>query len=250
MNQTTGNSDVDIMSLLSHELSTPLTTIRWYSELLKMGKMTTPLDTEQAKMVDEILMATDRMSELVNDVHESSWLERDKYADEPAPTSLAELIAQVQSEQQADIATKSLQFAVDTDPLLPPIVARPSTLLLIVHNLLSNAVKYTPLEGSVQVTLRLATDAEAAKINAPHDQNFLYLSVSDTGYGIPASQQDHVFQKLFRADNVRALDINGTGLGLYIVSLAVAKLGGVVWFESTEQKGSNFFVVLPLQRAA
>jgi signal transduction histidine kinase len=212
--------------------------------------MTTPLDAEQAKMVDEILLGTIRMGELVNDVHESSWLERDKYADEPVPTALPELIAQAQSQQQADITAKKLQFTVDADTSLPPIVARPSTLLLIVQNLLSNAVKYTPANGSVQVTLRPATTSEVAKISASYDQNCLYLSVTDTGYGIPAAQQDQVFQKLFRADNVRSMEINGTGLGLYIVSLAVTKLGGAVWFESTEQKGSSFSVVLPLQPAS
>jgi signal transduction histidine kinase len=73
------------------------------------------------------------------------------------------------------------------------------------------------------------------------------LCVADTGIGIPAEQQDQVFNKFFRADNARSLNIEGTGFGLYIVDLAVQKLDGVVWFESAEQKGSSFYVLLPLK---
>jgi signal transduction histidine kinase len=70
--------------------------------------------------------------------------------------------------------------------------------------------------------------------------------VSDTGYGIPKAQQSKIFGKLFRADNVRVLDVEGTGLGLYIVKEVVEKMGGRVWFESIEGSGTTFYVVIPL----
>ncbi len=242
---STGQGDVDFMSMLSHELSTPLGSIRWSAELLRMGKMTTPLDAGQTQLVDEIVAGVQHMTDFVNDIHEASWLERDKFGDDPVPTSLAAVVAQVQTGLQDHIAAKKLTFTAEADPSLPTITVRPSTLLSIVQNLLSNAVKYTPEAGSVRVVLRLATSDEAAK-SAAHGQQYAFLSVTDTGFGIPAAQQDRVFQKLFRADNVRSMEIGGTGLGLYIVSLAVAKLGGAVWFESVEQQGTKFSVVLPL----
>jgi len=238
------HSEIDFMSALSHELSTPLGSVRWNAELLKMGKMTKPLDAEQAQIMDEIIAGVKRMSAFITDIHEASWLERDKFGDDPAPTSLAELVSQVQGEQQTNIAAKKLTFTIETEPELPAVTAHPSTLLLIAQNLLSNAVKYTPAEGSVRVTLRTATDDEAAK-SAHADRKCIFMGVADTGCGIPAAQHDQVFQKLFRADNVRAMEVDGTGLGLYIVSLAVAKLGGAIWFESAEQQGTTFFVVLP-----
>jgi signal transduction histidine kinase len=238
------HSEIDFMSALSHELSTPLGSVRWNAELLKMGKMTKPLDAEQAQIMDEIIAGVKRMSAFVTDIHEASWLERDKFGDDPAPTSLAELVSRVQGEQQADITAKKLTFTVETEPELPAVKAHPSTLLLIVQNLISNAIKYTAAEGTVKISLRTATDDESARI-AHNDQQCIFLSVADTGFGIPAAQHDQVFQKLFRADNVRAMEIDGTGLGLYIVSLAVAKLGGAIWFESAEQQGTTFFVVLP-----
>ena len=71
------------------------------------------------------------------------------------------------------------------------------------------------------------------------------MSVKDTGYGIPQAQQDKIFQKLFRADNVRKMDVEGTGLGLYIVKEVAKKLGGDIWFESQESLGTTFYVVIP-----
>ena len=246
------STEVDFMSLLSHELTTPLGAIRWNAEILRMGTMTKPLDAEQAKIVDEILVATARMNDLVTDVHEASWLERNKFGDEPTEIVLAEVISQAESNLQATIAGKKLAFTVEAESSLPKLTARLSTVLLIVQNLISNAVKYTPDAGSVHVTLRLATSDEAARATRPEaggqsgTRQHVLLAVADTGYGIPAAQHDQVFSKFFRGDNVRALGIDGTGLGLYIVGQAITKLKGAVWFESTEQQGTTFYAVLPV----
>jgi signal transduction histidine kinase len=75
----------------------------------------------------------------------------------------------------------------------------------------------------------------------------MFISVTDTGYGIPKEQQAKIFGKLYRADNVRKLDVEGTGLGLYIVKEVVEMLGGKIWFESTESVGTTFYAVIPLK---
>ncbi len=238
-------SEVDFMALMSHELSTPLTSVRWNAELLRSAKITNPLDPGQTQLADEIIAGAKRMGDLVSDIHEASWLERNKFADEPTSTFLNELVTKVQAEQQKLIDSKKLTLSIESEPDLPAITARPSTLLLLVQNLLSNAVKYTADSGSVRVTLRLATADELAKIPQT-GQSAISMSITDTGYGIPAEQQDQVFQKFFRGDNVRPLGIEGTGLGTYIISMAVASVQGAVWFESTEGQGTTFSVVLPL----
>ena len=113
----------------------------------------------------------------------------------------------------------------------------PKHLRMVLQNLLSNAVKYTPEDGKIELSISLA------------DKENVLLKISDTGYGIPKHQQDKIFTKLFRADNVRDKDTDGTGLGLYIVKSIVENSGGRVWFKSSgeeENKGTVFYVTLPL----
>jgi two-component system sensor histidine kinase VicK len=104
---------------------------------------------------------------------------------------------------------------------------------IIFQNFLSNSVKYTQEGGMIQVEIAI------------RDKNLL-IRVQDNGYGIPKSQHDKIFQKLFRADNVRQKDTEGTGLGIYIVKAIVENSGGKIWFESEENKGTAFSVLLPL----
>ncbi len=98
--------------------------------------------------------------------------------------------------------------------------------------MVSNAVKYTPDKGRVRV-------------NISESKNKLLFSVSDTGYGIPANVQERIFSKFFRADNIKKIDTTGTGLGLYMAKKVVEAMGGTIWFETTENKGTTFFFTLP-----
>ena len=103
---------------------------------------------------------------------------------------------------------------------------------MVIQNLLSNAIKYTPEGGKIEISLSV------------DEKKNLILKVSDTGYGIPKNQQDKIFTKLFRADNVIGKDTEGTGLGLYIAKSIVEQAGGKIWFESKENIGTTFYVSL------
>lgn len=234
--------------MLSHQLDTPLGAIRWNAELLRTGQMTKPLDAEQAEMVGEIIAGAVRMDQLITDVHNCSKLAQDKFTDKQA-VSLAAVVSTVSEECGKDITAKHLAYTAAIDQAVPPMTASPSMLSVLVQNLLSNAIKYTPDGGTLTVTLRPATAEEIARA-ATKTATGLFLSVADNGYGIPADEQDKVFSKFFRAENVSNLGIDGTGLGLYIVATAVAKLGGGVWFESEVGRGTTLFVVLPADIAA
>jgi len=233
----------EFVSLASHQLRTPLSAINWYTELL-LGGDAGHMTKGQQEYLAEIREGNRRMVDLVDALLNVSRLELGKLKNEPQATSLAELARSVEKELQPNITAGEVIYTAHLSSKLPTVFADPKQLRMIVQNLLSNAIKYTPKHGHVTLTLREAT---ADEIQSAHLRPgaYSYLQISDTGYGIPDSQQPKIFQKLFRADNVQALDVEGTGLGLYIVKEVVTNMGGVVWFESKEHQGTSFYVLLP-----
>lgn len=235
----------EFVSLASHQLRTPLSAIGWYTEILLNGDPG-KLNKQQLEMVQEIHAGNERMVDLVNSLLNVSRLEVGKLINQAVSTSLQDLATSLHKELSPSIAAKQITYAHAGDAKLPNVTADPKLLRMILQNLLSNAVKYTPDKGKVALTMRRATleDKHAAKMRGSVDA--IFISVADTGYGVPKAQQSQIFDKMFRADNARKLEVEGTGLGLYIVKEVVHKLGGGIWFESTEGKGSTFFVVLPV----
>ena len=223
----------EFVSLASHQLSTPLSTVNWYAEMLLAGDAG-KLNKEQKKYVDEVYRGTQRMVELVNALLNVSRLELGTFAVEPKPTDIGKLVQSAIDEQSPQINGKGLRVETAFDNAIPLVPADPKLLRMVVQNLLSNAVKYTPQAGTIGVSLSL------------NSQKNVLLKVSDTGYGIPKSQHDKIFTKLFRADNVREKDTEGTGLGLYVVKAIIDQSGGAIWFESEENKGTTFYVTVPL----
>ena len=123
---------------------------------------------------------------------------------------------------------------------MPKIKVDPAFIITPIHNLLSNASKYTP-EGS-EIELKIYRN--------PHDiifQDEVVFQVTDTGIGIPKGEQNKIFQRFFRASNTTHL-ARGTGLGLYLTKLMIELSGGRVWFKSIQNKGTTFFVMLPVYK--
>lgn len=234
----------EFVSLASHQLRTPLSAINWYSEMLLSGDAG-KLGKDQHEYINEISEGSQRMSELVNSLLNVSRLEVGKLTNEPAPNNIQELIGDLEKEMQGQIEQRGVKVT-DHIQKVPQVVADPKQLRMVVQNLLSNAVKYTSEKGTVDVTLRLARAEDLAAAGLKGADPHWFFSVQDNGYGIPQDQQSKIFGKLFRADNVRKLDVEGTGLGLYIVKEVVEKMGGRVWFTSTESVGTTFYVVAPI----
>ncbi|HSW98315.1 MAG TPA: ATP-binding protein [Candidatus Saccharimonadales bacterium] len=233
----------EFVSLASHQLRTPLSAINWYSEMLINGDAG-KLSKRQHEYILEIFQGNQRMVELVNSLLDVSRLEVGKLPSAPQYVDLPKLVDDLERELTVSIREHDLKFKKEISDL-QPVFADPKQLRMILQNLLSNAVKYTPDRGSVTARLHKARadEIKAAHLAAGHD--YWFFSVSDTGYGIPKAQQPKIFGKLFRADNVRVLDVEGTGLGLYIVKEIVERMGGRVWFESIESNGTTFYVVAP-----
>ena len=189
------------------------------------------LTEEQKKYVDEIYKGNQRMVDLVNALLDVSRIELGTFAVEPEPTQLIDIAKSLLKELKSEIDKKKQEIKENYDKL-EKINADPKLIRIVIQNLLSNAVKYTPEKGKVTISIL-------------EKEPNVEIEVSDTGYGIPKLQQKDIFTKLFRADNVREKDTEGTGLGLYIVKNIVEHSGGKIWFESIENKGTTFYITIP-----
>lgn len=226
----------EFVSLASHQLRTPLSTVSWYAEMLLSGDagVVTP---DQKKYLEEIYHGNQRMVELVNTLLDVSRIELGTLIIESKPTNIIKLAENVIDEQKLQIDEKKIKLLPLFEKNIPLIVTDPKLLRMVIQNLLSNAVKYTPISGNIKISIAL------------YNKNNVLIKIHDTGYGIPKNQQNKIFTKLFRADNVIGKDTEGTGLGLYIAKSIVEQSGGEIWFESDENKETTFFVTLPLEKS-
>ncbi len=224
---------LEFVSIASHELRTPLSAINWYVEMLQSGDAG-KLKPDQRKFVDEIYAGNQRMIALVNDLLNVSRLELGTFAISPIRVDVAEIAHQLVSDLGHQISAKKLIMHEHYAKQLPRLNADPKLLRIVFQNLLSNAIKYTPPGGEIFFSI------------TKDDQEVL-VTVKDTGLGIPQYQFPQVFNKLFRADNARDTEVEGTGLGLYIVKSIIEQSGGKIWFESTETLGTTFYFALPFQ---
>lgn len=229
-------SKTEFVSLASHQLKTPLTSVKWITEALTNGSVGT-FTPEQNSYILQIREANQRMMDMVNDLLNVSRMELGKLVVRLEEVDTEELVKGVIAEQQhvADDKHISIQFV--TEPGMPKIVADKGLFRMIFQNLLSNAIKYTPNQGLVT--------CEVSFGGLKHDS--LAIKVTDTGMGIPKAEQPRIFEKLHRASNALAQVPDGTGLGLYMVKAIVDRAGGRISFESIEGKGTSFYVTMPLK---
>lgn len=226
----------EFVSLASHQLRTPLTAISWYTEMILRGDVGEVVPGQKSYL-QEIYQGNQRMIELVNTLLDVSRIDLGTLVLEPKEIKVTELADSVLKEQTPKIEEKKLVVTKKFSEDIPTFFFDPKFLRMVLQNLLSNSVEYTPPEGKIEFLISLDEK----------DKNNLFIKVSDTGYGIPHSQRDKIFTKLFRADNARDKDTTGTGLGLYLIKSIVENAGGKIWFESEENHGTSFYVTLPLE---
>lgn len=222
------------LSLASHQMRGPLTTINWNAEML-LQQQSEGLSDSQRKYIQELYNASKRTVQLTNDLLTVSELELGRMPFKPEKLSLPKIAKRVLEDYDHMLAEKKINFKEIYSGDLPEMETDFFLLKTIFHELISNAVNYTPSEGTI--TMNISID--------PSKTNTILLSIADTGYGIPKEEQEKIFTKMFRATNAKAKVMGGTGLGLYIVKLISQLFGGEVWFTSEENKGTTFFVSLP-----
>jgi PAS domain S-box-containing protein len=219
----------EFVSLASHQLRTPVATVKWYMEMLLSGSLG-ELSPKQKDYVSRIHGVNEEMVDLIDTLLNVSRIEVGSMKIESKPTDVVSIMESVLVELSSQIEEKKINIHKQYNDSLKNIESDPKLLRIVLQNLVSNAVKYTPDNGAIAIIFKDSFDGKS-------------VTVSDTGIGIPINQQDKVFTKLFRANNVRA-GSQGTGLGLYLIKSIIESMGGSIQFESEENKGSTFMIKL------
>lgn len=222
----------EFVSLASHQLRTPITAINWYAEMLLAGDVG-KISKKQRVYLEEIYNGGRRLVMLVNSLLNVSRVELGTFIIQPEMLRPADVCDIALKDIRLLAANKNITINKQIAKDIPEISADAGLLQIIFQNIITNAVEYTKDNGTVTVIMRRQGDD-------------LYFSVADTGVGIPAADQDKIFGKMFRADNARDIKTYGTGLGLYIAKAILTEIKGKIWFDSVENKGTTFYVTLPI----
>lgn len=223
----------EFISMASHQLRTPLTSIKGYLSMVlegDAGKIT----ADQRKLLEEAFSSSQRMVYLIGDFLNISRLQTGKFELELTDVNLAGLVTDEVEQLKATAQRRNITLDYKEPAQFPAMSIDEAKIRQVVMNFIDNAIFYSHPNSTV--TIELTTTGRN-----------LRLEVTDTGIGVPQSERHHLFTKFYRATNARKIRPDGTGIGLYMAKKVVTAFGGSIIFESKEGKGSTFGFTLPLK---
>jgi two-component system phosphate regulon sensor histidine kinase PhoR len=219
----------DFVANVSHEIGTPLTSIKGFAEILSDEDLSFE---NRKKFANIILLESERLRALTKDLLSLSDIEA---LDNKMPKETININHRIKSclEMLAPIAkNKNIKLETIIDENLPNILGKPNWFDQILINLIDNAIKYTPKNGKVKVSIK-------------KDQEKISIIISDTGIGIPNNDLNRIFERFYRVDKARSRKEGGTGLGLAIVKHIVIAFNGKISVKSKLNIGTTFTVYIP-----
>ena len=223
-------SKSELVAVASHQLRTPLTAVRGNIEML-IDESYGPLNAEQRELLSDVDVSTARLIGMVNDMLDITKIERGNLDMILENVSIKDTVNSICSDL-ADYAKRrgvAIEINIDDDTI---VYGDKSRVRQVMQNLIDNAIKYSKGTGMLHIS---------GKVNG----KFVNIALKDNGQGIPKVEQSKIFNRFYRASNVKNNSSSGSGLGLYIVRSIVEQLHGSISFESEENAGTTFFVSLP-----
>lgn len=224
----------DFISMASHQLRTPLTSVKGYVSMVldgDAGKVT----ELQKKLLTQSFLSSQRMVYLISDLLNVSRLRTGKFVIEPVESNLAEVIESEVEQLQETAKGRELTLTYKKPEHFPTLMIDETKLRQVIMNFIDNAIYYTPAKGHITVNLADRPDA-------------IEFTVVDDGIGVPKAEQHHLFSKFYRAHNAKRARPDGTGLGLFMAKKVIIAQGGAVIFKSQEGKGSTFGFTFPKKK--
>ena len=223
----------EFISMASHQLRTPLTSVKGYLSMVLEGDAG-KINDEQRKLLDQAFVSSQRMVYLIADLLNVSRLRTGKFIIDLNETDLAEVIEAEVNQLTEQAKSKNIVLTYDKPNDFPKLTIDETKTRQVVMNFIDNALYYTQSGGKIEVKLN-------------YDKKHVYFRVKDNGLGVPKDEQRHLFEKFYRAKNARSIRPDGTGLGLFMAKKVVTAQSGNILFESKQGKGSTFGFSLPLK---
>lgn len=232
----------EFISLASHNLKTPLSSVRWYTEMLLAGDAGA-LTSEQKEYSEEVLKASKRMAKLIERLLNISRIEMGTFVMDVAPTNVCAMVRDIIGEVESRLREKGM--SVEARIMEEPCVIESDVTMVsnAVSNIVSNAIKYSPPESTLVVEVFVLSAGDRYQGQSFPDTRIVVV-VQDSGPGIEPEEQHLVFNRFFRGKKQAATNVEGTGLGLYLTKEIVNHLGADVWFVSNST-GSTFCLAFP-----
>lgn len=222
----------EFVSLSAHQLRTPLSGIKWVLEdLIKKRE----IKERELELLSQALKTVDHLIRLISELLDVVKLEEGSYIYKISDISLEKITKEAIEHFKEKMKEKNLHFELKVEKNLPKTKGDKEKILLVIENLLDNAIRYNSFGGEIKIEIKKRGEGE------------IEFSISDTGIGIPANQQQQIFKKFFRAANAIRKETEGSGLGLFMVKNIIEAHKGQIWFESTEGVGTTFYFTLPVK---
>jgi two-component system phosphate regulon sensor histidine kinase PhoR len=224
----------DFIGNVSHELKTPISLIKMFSEILVTGRVKS--EQTRREYHEIILGESDRMSRLVNNLLDFASLERDGRRKNFERVDMALLVSRELEAYRYQVQKEGFQLLAEVEPV-PETLADANAVTMALFNLLDNSVKYSG-------------DQKLIRVRVAQDNGYIKLSVQDHGLGIDAAEQEKIFEKFYRGSNAVSRKIRGSGIGLSLTRSVAEMHGGDVLVESQPGRGSTFTIRIPIVPAA
>ncbi len=225
----------EFVTLAAHQLRTPSSAVKWALQTL-LEEDIGDLNKKQKELIRETYKTNDKAIKLVTDLLNVAQIEEGKYLSDITLSDIKEVVQSLIDDRRKEIKQKNLNFEFKKPKeQLPKVMIDTNKMKIAIGNILNNAIKYTLSGGRIIISLK-------------GNGKEIEIQIIDTGLGIPQYEQEKVFTKFFRGVNIKKIDTEGTGLGLYIAKNIIEAHGGRIWFKSEEGKGTTFYFTVPVKK--
>lgn len=238
----------DFVSMLSHDMKNPITAVIGSIDIIREGRLG-PVSKEQGEYLNGAIDSCNEVVAMINNLLDVNRFESGRMPLRNQLYDVGELLRDTMDRFARIAACEEVSMELRLAPELPGVMVDKGIFGRVIANLFANAIKFTPAEGTILISTSQATTADIKRPGvvppALLERNAVRIQIKDSGYGIPANDLDHIFERFYQSPHHHGRAKGGSGLGLAFCSMAIERFNGIIWAESDGETGSEFNIMLP-----